>query len=476
MYGQLLEIMSALAPVLGLTGLLLIVIPSTIILLLQAIFYLKGRSYRENVGESEIDDLISIIVPVRKEPLEILDDCLRHIFSWSIRDRVEVIIVSDDSLDEVEDIRAIVEKWRRKGLRVYLIWRSIPRGFRTGALNTGLYASRGRYVYVMDVDSRVPEDYFHRAINMIKKGYVAVVGRWSGLNKDTRLAEAISTSMDYVVDSIYRGRASLGLPVMPVGTGTLYDRRYLVEVLGGWDEERIQDDMEIGTRILRSGGRIGFIDSVSIGVEVPRRLKSFRIQQERWAYGATDVALSRFWDIVLSRQPFYSKIEILLFLLQYLPVLTTFIGVFLAIASLLLGFDPFYTYWFIGLPWVASMVVYGASYVDSQLRRGKSFHSAVVNLGRVAAATTSLSITISKAMIRALLRRPFIYKRTPKGRHESMFSSHRFPSEIVYLSILTLSGIYGLLHGVIYTGGWLLFYSLAYYYSLIRWGRDLLFK
>ena len=476
MYKDILDYIASNAHVIGFLGILLIVVPSTIILLLQTLFYLKGRRYVDRVKGTNIDGLISIIVPIRKEPVEILDEGLKHIYSWNIRDHVEVIIVSDDDPEDLPSIRKIVEKWKDKGLNIHFIWRSIPRGFRTGALNVGLYASKGKYVYIMDVDSRVPESYYMKAIEMIKNGYKAVVGRWRGLNKDTRLAEAISVSMDYIVDSIYRGRASLNLPVMPVGTGTLYLRNYLLNELGGWDENRIQDDMEIGTRILRKGGKIGFIDSTSISVEVPRRLKSFRIQQERWAYGATDVVIARFWDIILSDQPLYSKLETILFLLQYLPVLTTFIGALLVIVSLFFGFDAFHRYWFIGLPWIIAMILYGGSYIDSQIRRGKPIYKALVNLGRVTAATTTISITISKAMIKAFLRRPFIYKRTPKGKHETMFSSLRFPTEILFLTLLTVSAIYGLLNGTPYTGGWILFYSLAYYYSIIRWGKDLLFK
>lgn len=122
------------------------------------------------------------------------------------------------------------------------------------------------------------------------------------------------------------------------------------------------------------------------------------------------------------------------------------------------------------------MIAYGTSYIDSQIRRGESFHKALVNLGRITAATTAISITISKAMIKALFRRPFIYKRTPKGKYETIVSSLRFPIEILFLIVLTISTVYGSLNGAPYTSGWLFLYSLAYYYTIVRWGSDLLFK
>ncbi len=461
----------------GLLGVALITIPSSIILILQSLFYLKGRNRIFRYGSRELDCLLSIIVPVRKEPIELINACLRYICSSPFRDRIEVILVSDDPPQVLETLKSTVSKWRKKGLNLHLVWRSEAKGFRTGALNVGLLLSRGKYIYVMDVDSRVPWSFFGKALWLMERGYKAVVGRWRGLNSDSRLAEAISYSMDYIVDSIYRGRASLGLPVMPVGTGTLYNREYLVTVLGGWDEERIQDDMEIGARIIYSGGRIGFIDSTDIGVEVPRTLRSFRIQQERWSYGATDAALSRLKHILGSRQPLYARIEMLLFLLQYVPVLLTLLGiVFVVLSSAFGGIDPFKDFWFLGLPWIASMILYGACYIDSHRRRGRDAKRALVNLGRITAATTVLTLTLSKAVLKALARRPFIYKRTPKGVFEKKRSRLRFPWEVVFSILLTLYSIYGLANGIIYTAGWIIFYNLGYYYSFVRWTRDFFFK
>ncbi len=464
---------------LGLLGMILITIPSIIVMFIHSILYLIGRKFRveTSIVDDFVDKKITVIMPIRKEPLEIVDDGLNHLHSLELGKHMEVIIVSDDPKDYLDSLKKLVSKWRDRGLDLYLVWRSESRGFKAGALNVALGLSTGDYVYVMDVDNRLSKEALLKAIGLIEnEGYEAVVIRWYGGSRDTRVSEAIASSMDYIVDSIYRGRACLKLPLLTVGTGTLFKTSYLKSVVGGWDEERILEDIDIGVRIICLNGRVGFIDKPPIHVDVPRRLKSFLIQQERWAYGAVDVALSRFKDILFSKQPLYSKIELFVYLLQYTPVLFTLLGILFITPSIVYGDDLFYKYWFLVLPWAIVSAFYVYTFTDSQARRGYSRWRGVVNLGRISAITVVLSPCLSKAMLKAFFRRPFVFKRTPKGVMEARFSGLRFPYEIVLAIVLSIPALYGLCNGVLFTSSWILFYLLGYYYSIARWWRDLVYK
>ncbi len=461
--------------VLGLLGIILLLVPSSLFFLLYIVFYIHGRRYEVPRTNAGWYGKISVIIPIRKEPLELLDDALKHLSNWK-NTRFEAIIVSDDPPENLPGISRIVEKWRGKGLDIVFIWRSEPRGFRTGALNTGLYAASGDYLYVMDVDSRVNESFIRKAASLIHNGRaVAVVARWTGKNWDSRIAEAISASMKFIVDSLYRGRSALKLPVFPVGTGTVYDKRFLRDVLKGWDEDRIQDDMEIGSRIMWLGGKILFIDNEPVYVEVPRRFKSLRIQQERWSYGATDVAIARFRHIIHSKQPWYAKLEAFNFLLQYLPAMLGLIGFITILLSVFFeGVDVFGVYWWIGAPWLVLSGLYSYFYILSLREAGFNAWRSIVNLGRSAAITVSLTPTISAAIFRALLRMRFAYKRTPKGKHEGLLSGYRFPWELVTGLFVLFSSLWMLYFGYMYTGLWGLSYSAGYIYSCIRWFNDII--
>ncbi len=465
----------------ALISIILITLPSAIVLIMQAIFYIIGKrkSYTDIIPQNIVKDKVSVIIPVRNEPPEILDDALKHLSTWNMRKRLEIIIVADDDENHVKYTRDVVEKWKKK-LNIIFLWRSFPRGYRTGALNDGLMVSTGKYIYVMDVDSRISEDTLLKAISILNenKQAVAIVIRWKGLNRDTRLSEAISTAMDFIVDSIYRGRASLKLPVFPTGTGTVYRSSYLKEVLHGWDENRIQDDMEIGARIMSYGLKVLYIDNDCVFVEVPRRFRSFRIQQERWVYGTLDVVITRFKEILTSKMPWYAKLEALTFLLQYVPLFTTCLGLLIIIfIGVSWSIDPFKMYWYLPVVWFISAIMYASSFIDSARNHGLSTWRALVNLGRISAATVAITPTIVKATIKALLRRKMVYKRTPKGSFEAILTHRlRLPSELLMGIVSFFSAILFIIMKLHYSGLWLLAYSLGYIYSFIRWGRDILFK
>lgn len=477
------------ANTLALLAVAIIAFPSITILLLQGIFYMFGEKRKEkqcfsgsivSVKNSYVQEnrpVVSIIIPVRKEPLEYIDDALYHLSTWSIKDKIEVIIVSDDPPAYAHEIKKIVDKWKKKGLNIIFIWRSEPRGFRTGALNTGLWASIGETVYIMDVDSRIRESFIIKGLELIRSGAIAVVGRWRAKNRDTRLSEAISYSMDYVVDSIYRGRSCLNLPVFPVGTGTIYDSYKLKRIYNGWDEDRIQDDMELGARIMHRGDKIIYLDEEEVLVEVPRRFKSFRIQQERWAYGATDVVISRFKHILFSKQRIYARLEALFFLLQYLPLLLALIGIPLALyVPIMYGIDPFAQAWAINIVWGITAFIYAKNFISSAKRTGTSTWNALTCLGRISAASVALTPTVSKGMLLAFLRIKYRYRRTPKGRYEGFLYSLRFPIELVLGILFMIAAFYLISIKIVFTGLWLLVYSLGYIYTFIRWPRDIVFK
>lgn len=469
----------------------LIVIPSLITLLFQGIFYVYGEKYKQNrlvEYPSSIDKtcyslnkdgpLVSIILPVRKEPLKYIDEALSTIYSWSIRDVVEVIIVSDDEEDDALKIKNLVDMWRQKGLKILYLWRREAKGYRTGALNTGLWVSSGKTVYVMDVDSRVNESFIIKGLNIIcREKAFAVVGRWVAKNRDTRLSEAIASAMDYIVDSIYRGRSKLGLPVFPIGTGTIYESSRLKYKYRGWDEERIQDDMELGARIMYENDIVEYLDEEPIYVEVPRRFKSFRIQQERWAYGAMDVAISRFKHVLFSKQKIIARIEAFLFLTQYLPLFFVLTGIpLLLYLTLVQKIDPFMYSWYMSIAWLFTALFYVRNYIRSSIARGSSVKEAIVNLGRISATTIALTPSVSKGMLMAFLRRKYVYRRTPKGSLENTLSTLRFPGELLLAILCISSSLYLIYNKIVLSGLWLLAYSLGYLYTFIRWPKDILYK
>ncbi|MEM1803105.1 MAG: glycosyltransferase family 2 protein, partial [Desulfurococcaceae archaeon] len=145
--------------IIGVVAAALVLAPQICTFLVHAFYIVMSRVNRRKRTVVQAKDTapneISFILPVRKEPLEYLARALNHVKSLGLPN-YEVILVSDDSEEDKEQILKLVENARKEGINVWFIWRSEPVGMRTGALNVGLYASIGRYIYVYDVDT-MPE-------------------------------------------------------------------------------------------------------------------------------------------------------------------------------------------------------------------------------------------------------------------------------------------------------------------------------
>ncbi|MEM1780345.1 MAG: glycosyltransferase family 2 protein [Desulfurococcaceae archaeon] len=467
--------------VMGLLSLILVFMPQVFTYSLHLFFFRKSREKRVDIAISQGSPVsvrdVSFILPIRREPLEYLENALKYIHELGIPG-YEVIVVSDDDEGDKDLVISKVMEMREKGVNAWVIWRSVPRGMRTGALNTGLFASRSTYIYVMDIDTRPEKCLFEKAMEVLESdsNVIGVVGRWEPINIDTRISEALGLAMKFVVTALYKGRSVMGLSVYPLGTGTLY-RADLLKKLGGWDEKRVQDDMELGARVMKNGLMVKYIDECTVFVENPSTYKSLRIQQSRWAYGALDAAIARFKHIFGSSQSFLGKIEALTYLLQYLLASLVFTGnILLAITMLFTRMDYVRLYLVFPLTWLIATTLYGSALQKEFKAVTGSTWRSLVCMGRLSAVTLALSPYIAFSSFKALMRIKEIYKRTPKGLYQGIYSGLRVPWELLMGLFFTFTGIYGLINGLIFTGIWLLVEASGFIYVVYRFPRDVFYK
>lgn len=463
---------------LGLFAAVLIALPQLAVYAVHVLLLLGSRRKRvELTNYLNKSRSVSFVVPIRKEPLEYVESAVRYAGSLGIPG-YEVIIVSDDDIDAKNELFELVKKLREEGFNVWIIWRSAPRGFRTGALNDGLYLSIGDYIYILDVDTRPEKCFFDYAISVLESNpnYIAVIGRWEPLNIDTRVGEALALGLRFLTRVLYKARSYNGLFPYPLGTGTLYNAKLLKELLGGWDENRIQDDMELGARIMYSGLKIAYLDRCAIHVENPGTYKSFRIQQSRWAYGALDAAITRFKFIFKSKYPVHTKVEALLYLLQYIPQSLVFVGT-LILSIVLLVAPRDYMAMIIPLlaGWIASLLAYTYSMFKEGFW-GKSLWRFIVLSGRLSAISTAISPYVTTSSLKAVFRVREIYKRTPKGVYQRTFTSLRVPWELLFGLLNYCIGLYALMKGLIVSATWLIFSSAGYLYVVYRFPRDVFYE
>ncbi len=421
-----------------------------------------------NIKSSELP-LLSIIVPTKGEKIELIQGLLDNLaqIDWD-KSKMEVIIVSDDNPEYFEEMKEKIIP--PQGLEVRMYRREKKLGFKSGALAYGFEKSKGDLILTLDVDARVQKDSIKKAyLHMLQFGCDAVTMRWLGYSHNTYslLAKGLMVSTIIADNSILRGRDRANLKVFPVGCGTMFKRNAIEEV-GPWDYNMIQDDLEIGARLINKGKRICSSDSI-VFVEVPDNLLAFYIQQTRWAMGSIEVLTRRFKQIITSKANILQKIDAVLFLLQYVPIALTFISALLISAYSFLGKgDPLNS-----IPlfiiWAVTLGIYGTNFIKVAKASGLKLIEALRSLGKISAYTVAISPFITISLINAL-KKSRNYVITPKGKG----GKTKIAYIILALGLLFLSAaINYLFHDDLISGLWLLYYSLAYIFTFSSYKEEI---
>ncbi len=453
----------------------LLLLPPVITMYMHSYFYYAGLKSKVNPCPDTKEKRgnsgsLTIIIPVRNEPPEIILGSIKSLDA--LRDELrnfELLIVCDDPPEVAEKLRDIVLREAEKlGLPLNFIVRDNPKHGRVGALNYAVRNSSSDYVLILDVDSRPQPGYLTKLINCVTSCADACVGRWSAYwIKATKLASTLKGSMDFIVDSLYKGRRALGSLIFPLGSGTIYRRKSL-EAVGLWDNEIIQDDMHIGAKLFSKGFKVEFIDSAEIKVLVPSKYYALRIQQLRWAFGSAETIRKSFRHLMKAPYSFLQKLEALCFLGQYfsqsLVALSAFIVPF---SSLLLDQDLMMLSPELSVLLLSGFTVYGLTYYHSLRRRGMGRLRAIRTMGASGALTLALSPLVMVYTFFGLLGKRIPFRVTPKGSEEEKRRTNFLP-EFCFLAYVIAMIILNSLFNHVFTALWLALFAASIAYVVIR--------
>jgi cellulose synthase/poly-beta-1,6-N-acetylglucosamine synthase-like glycosyltransferase len=220
---------------------------------------------------------VSVLVPVLDER-PVLPAVLERIRAQRIDGAVEILLVDGGSTDgSVELLEAAAQADPR--VRVL----RNPAGRISPALNIALRHARGRYVARMDAHTLYPPGYLAAGVRRLAGGDVDWVsgppiprgrGPWS-----RRAALALRSPMGGG-GGIFR-RPTSEVEVTSGFTGMW--RRDTLEALGGWDEGwDVNEDVEMGARIRRRGGRVVCIPEMAAEWMPRDSLAGLARQYFRW--------------------------------------------------------------------------------------------------------------------------------------------------------------------------------------------------
>ena len=429
-----------------------LIIPPLMLILLHTIYYAAGirrhglKQFSTNKHIPKKHE-VSILIPIKNEPEDLIVKAVKHLGKvLSNTESTEVLIISDDPPEIASKIASkVYETSNKLNLDVKFINRVEGPPGRAAALSYGVLHSNGDVIIILDVDSRPSKGYIESLVKCLDEGYEACVGRWTGYwDIPTKLARAITASMNFIVDTIYRGRASLGLFTYPLGSGSAFRKNSLIDV-GLWDPSVIQDDMYMGAKFLNRGFKIGYVDNVNVDVLVPSTYQAFKIQQTRWAFGAANVLRRMFKYILKSPYPLIKRLEALMFLAQYVPQAILGLSLLaIPLITLICGDDVLFLNIYASVFTFMIFTAYAISFFHSLLRGhvfrllGGSKVKLVRIMGTSGAMTLAISPLILYYTVKGLLFRTMRYKVTPKGAMERMLRSTFVFEKVITVILIAL--------------------------------------
>ncbi|KAJ8484104.1 hypothetical protein OPV22_016589 [Ensete ventricosum] len=242
------------------------------------------------------------------------------------RERMLIQVLDDsDDMDVQNLIKAEVQKWQQKGVRILYRHRLIRTGYKAGNLKSAMscdYVKDYEFVAIFDADFQPAPDFLKKTIPHFKGNddLALVQARWAFVNKDENLLtrlQNINLSFHFEVEQQVNGIFINFFGFN--GTAGVW-RIKALEESGGWLERTTVEDMDIAVRAHLCGWKFIFLNDVKCLCELPESYEAYKKQQHRWHSGPMQLLRMCFLDILRSKVSFSKKANLifLFFLLRKL--------------------------------------------------------------------------------------------------------------------------------------------------------------
>jgi cellulose synthase/poly-beta-1,6-N-acetylglucosamine synthase-like glycosyltransferase len=249
----------------------------------------------------------TVMLPARHEEAVIQGTIDRVAHANYPPELIEVFVIcsADDTgtIDKAEE--KIVELRRRGVVNVSMVVFDDTPVNKPHGLNCGLTLAAADVVTVFDAEDDIHADIFN-VINtiMLEEGVKVVQAGVQLMDYDANWYSSLNV-LEYFFWFKSRLHYYSRLGAIPLGGNTVFFERELISGLGGWDEQNLTEDAEIGLRISAAGERIRVVydDRYVTKEETPPTLEAFVKQRTRWSQGFMQTLRKGTWrDLPTRRQ------------------------------------------------------------------------------------------------------------------------------------------------------------------------------
>jgi cellulose synthase/poly-beta-1,6-N-acetylglucosamine synthase-like glycosyltransferase len=209
---------------------------------------LIGTVMRKNIRKENIVPTVSLVIAAYNEQSCIQETLRNKLLLSYDRDRLEIIVVSDASTDQTDEI---VRTFTQKGVKLV---RQEPRQGKTAALNNAVSIAKGDIVFFADANSIWDENVLIRIVSNFADPQVGyVTGKMVYVNKESNIiGDGCGVYMKY--ENILRKLETMVGSVVGVDGGIDAMRRCLFEPI----RQDLLPDFVLPLKVIEKGYRVAY--------------------------------------------------------------------------------------------------------------------------------------------------------------------------------------------------------------------------
>lgn len=269
----------------------------------------KHRIRKYNFVELPADykPFVSIFVPICKEPSEVVRSTLTSLSNLDYENYEVYALVNNTPYDK--DVQTIKKICETLGEKIKFLYIPKIEGFKAGVLNYALKLTspHTEIIGVVDSDYVVEKDFLKKTVGYFKNPEIAVVQ----LPQDYFLDDfPVSKGMYYAYRyffSIVMNTCNEYNAASFMGTMGLI-RKSVLEKIGGFSEEVITEDSEIGMRIHELGYKTVYIDHSQGKGLMPYTYAAYKKQRARWVFGNMQTIIKNLKIFISGKLSFMQKL------------------------------------------------------------------------------------------------------------------------------------------------------------------------
>jgi glycosyltransferase XagB len=279
----------------------------------------------------------TVILPARHEE-EVIQDTIQRVvdlnYPW---DKVQVLVVIEaGDHGTIGKVNEKLAKLRARGIaHIRLITFDDPPINKPHGLNVALRHSTGDVVTIFDAEDEPHPDILNVVDTvMVREGAPVVQCGVQLMNYADRWFSALNV-LEYFFWFKSRMHFHAAVGMVPLGGNTVFIRRDLLERIGGWDQDCLTEDADVGIRLsaLRVPIRVLYDDAYVTREETPPTVGQFVKQRTRWNQGFLQVLTKGDW----LRLPSWQQRLLALYTLSF-PVMQTLMMLYLPVSLWMMFF------------------------------------------------------------------------------------------------------------------------------------------